>query len=165
MEQKKNHDAVAVKHVVRSHGGSGAGTGKFWAFHSKENRWTELICSVRVHLNWKMGMTPEVKGTTRIQFVTQLVSHIDARAIGRTKCLKPPTGLTTSPAVCVSLNRFAAHCHSENGNGNVTCNAKSVAFLKRYPVMLTLSSVTTKRILCIFTIMLQCKVICLAIVM
>ena len=56
------------------------------------------------------------------------------------------------------------HCHSENGNGNVACNAKSVAFSKRYPVMLTLSSVTTKRISCIFTVTLQCIVICLAVV-
>ena len=54
------------------------------------------------------------------------------------------------------------HCHSENGNGNVTCNAKSVAFSKRYLVTLTLSSITTKRISCIFTVMLQCIVICLA---
>ena len=57
------------------------------------------------------------------------------------------------------------YCHSENGNGNVTCNAKSVAFSKRYPVTLTLSSVTTKCISCIFTVTLQRIVICLAIVM
>ncbi len=80
------------------------------------------------------------------------------------------TGHFKNTRTCVSMQRGACgegpltlHCHSENGN--VTCNAKSVVFSKHYPVTLTLSSVTTKRISCIFTVMLQCIVICLAVVM